>query len=87
MRIRPDLDPDTLLTVLGRLGVDVGVVSHRPELSQRVISAKQEKEEGRAILEMSARSRARKQSVHTTQTFLTWKPNPKKRCEIVFLIK
>jgi hypothetical protein len=74
------------LTVLSRLRVDVCVVSHGAELSQRVISAKQEEEEGRAILQVSARSRARKQSVHATQTFLTWKPNPKKRCEIVFLV-
>ncbi len=71
MRIRPDLDPDTRLTVLGRLGVDVRIVAHGAELSQRVISAKQEEEEGRAILEVSARSRARKQSVHTTHTSLT----------------
>ncbi len=71
MRIRPDLDPDTPLTVLGRLGVDVCVVAHRPELSQRVISAKQEEEEGRAILQVSARSRARKQPVHTTHASLT----------------
>jgi hypothetical protein len=54
------------LTVLSRLGVDVCVVAHGAELSQRVISAKQEEEEGRAILQMSARSRARKQPVHTT---------------------
>jgi hypothetical protein len=66
MRIRPDLDPDTPLTVLSRLGVDVRIVAHGAELSQRVISAEQEEEEGCAILEMSARSRARKQPVHTT---------------------
>ncbi len=65
MRNRPDLDLDTPLTVLSRLGVDVRVVAHRPELSQRVVSAKQEEEEGRAILQVSASSRARKQSVHT----------------------
>ncbi len=71
MRIRPDLDLDPPLTVLSRLGVDVRIVAHGAELSQRVISAKQEEEEGRAILEMSARSRARKQPVHATHTSLT----------------
>ncbi len=71
MRIRPDLDLDPRLTVLGRLGVDVCVVAHGAELSQRVVSAKQKEEEGSAILEVSARSCARKQPVHTTRSSLT----------------